>query len=94
MSIYLLDTTLGITIEAAEQDVPGVNCWTPMEIDLDCTDCYSYPNHDPIAWNEMIGDVLKWMRENMVWVELASERPLFRAFMTAKQTGHVGFTTL
>ena len=61
--------SLGITIEAAEQDVPGVNCWTPMEIDLDCANCYSYPNHDPIAWNKMIGDVLKWMRENMIWVE-------------------------
>ncbi len=68
-SCPLCGGTLGITIEAAEQDVPGVNCWTPMEIDLDCTDCYSYPNHDPIAWNEMIGDVLKWMRENMIWVE-------------------------
>ena len=44
----------------------GVNCWTPTEIDLDCTNCYSYPN--PIA-DEMIGDVLKWMRENMIWVE-------------------------
>ncbi len=40
-----------------------------MEIDLDCTNCYSYPNHDPIAWNKMIGDALKWMRENMILVE-------------------------